>query len=120
MDISIRHDHRSKFQLHAEFLERDGHRGESLTWLDDGEGEFSTREEAGLFTVYGNQIWFGQYLQQVLLLQSFNDGADIEVGAGHEEIKEVGDRDRGGGTAGAGGAAAGAGGCRRPAHLDRA
>ena len=37
MNVPVGHDYRSELQLYAEFLERDGHRGEALAGLHDGE-----------------------------------------------------------------------------------
>ncbi len=76
MDVAVGHDHGGKFQLHSEFLERDGDRGKTLPGLDDGEGKFSAGQKAGFLAVYRDQIGLGQDLQQVLLLQGLDHRAN--------------------------------------------
>src|SRR5271165_4237611 len=62
MNIAVRHDHRGEVELHAKLFERDGHGGETLSRLHDGEGELTAGEETGLLAVDGDEIRLGQNL----------------------------------------------------------
>ena len=77
VNIAVRHDHRREFQFHPELAELNGHRGESLAWLDDWERKFASRQETRLFAVYRDQIRLGQNLQQVFLLEGLNHDAKV-------------------------------------------
>jgi len=58
--------------------------------LNDGEGKFSASQKTGFLAVHRDQVWLGQDLQQVLLLQSFDHRTDGNVGAGDKKIEKVG------------------------------
>src|SRR5215467_3192516 len=91
MDVAIRHDYGSEFQSHAEFLELNRDRGEALPGLYEGEGKFSAGQKARFFSVDGNQIWLGQNLQQVLLLERLDYRANRNIGSADEYIEKVAD-----------------------------
>ena len=81
VNVVVRHDHGSEFQLHAEFPELDGHSGKTLSRLNNGERELATGQETCFLAIDCDQVRFSQNLQQILLLQRFDDGADINVGS---------------------------------------
>ena len=91
VNVAVRHDHRSELELHAKFLERDGDGGESRAGLHDGEGKLTTGEEAGFLAVDRDQIGLGQNLQQILGLQRFDHGAEVNVGAEQEQVQNIAD-----------------------------
>ena len=95
MNVSARHDYGSEPQLHAEFLELDGDRVETLAGLNDGKGELPAGKKTGFFAVDRDQIRLGQNLEQVLGLERLNHGANIEISASDKDIQEIADVDGG-------------------------
>src|SRR5207302_67668 len=113
VNVSARHDYGSEPQLHAEFLELDGDRVETLAGLNDGKGELPAGKKTGFFAVDRDQIRLGQNLEQVLGLERLNHGANIEISASDKDIQEIADVDGGwcgGGCRGARTARGGSGG----------
>src|SRR6185437_1096523 len=122
MDVAIRHDHGCEFQFDTELTELDGDGGKALSRLNDGERKLTTGQEAGFFSVDGDQVWLGQNLQKIFLLQRLNHRSEIDVGAKQKQIQRLIEINSGiGAGAGAGaGSAAGAGVSRlKPAELPR-
>src|ERR1700730_10120077 len=100
MDIPVGHDHGSELQVHAEILERDRHRCEARARLHNRKGELAACQETGFLAIHRNQIGLGENLQQTLVLESFNDGAEVNVWTEKKKIEDV--VDGGGGRGGCG------------------
>src|SRR5262249_41850976 len=81
MDVVVRHDEGSEFQLHSKLSELNCHRSEALPRLNDGERKLAAREKTCFLAVDRDQVWLGENLQQVFLLQGLYDGTNRNVGA---------------------------------------
>src|ERR1700728_66600 len=99
VNISVGHDYGRELQAHSEVLERDGHSGKTRTRLHDGKRELTPGQKAGFLAVDGNQVGFGEDLQQILGFKSFNGGSEINIGPKEKKIEDIieGGRGRGGG-----------------------
>ena len=95
MYVAARHDNWSEFQADSEFPELNGYRVDTVARLHNGEGKFTSCQKACFFAIDRDQVGFSQDLQQILLLQCFNDRADVDVRASHKNIEKVADIYRG-------------------------
>src|SRR6185437_2150808 len=91
---------RSEIQLHAERFElhRD-HRGGCASGgrrRDRGIRERAAGEEARLFSIERDEVRLRQNLQQVILLQRLDGGADVQVRPEGEEVQQIRKVDAGG------------------------
>ena len=84
-------DHRIKGKSYAEFPKLNRDRPGVGSALQHRNGKFSADQKAGFFAVGGDQIGFGQNLEQVVLLKRFDERPQIQIGAKGENIESVGD-----------------------------
>src|SRR4029077_3191057 len=91
MNIAVRHDHRLEFELNPEFLELNSYRSEPLAGLHDGERKLAARQETGFLAVHGDEVWFGQDLEQVLGLQGANHRPEMDIRTEEEHVQNVTD-----------------------------
>src|SRR5882762_10125095 len=99
MNVPIGHDDRSELQTHAEVLKRDRNRRKPRPWLNDRKWELTSSEKAGFLAIHGNQIRFGENLQQIFALQGFDGSAKINVRTKEKKVQDIVDSScgRGGG-----------------------
>src|SRR5712692_408309 len=91
MNLSVHGQGGLEIQADAEFLERNGDSIEPLPGLNYRERKFSPCQEARLFVCFGQQVWFSQNLQQILLLQSLDHSSQVNIGPKEKDVKHVAD-----------------------------
>jgi len=87
MNVPIGLNHRSELETNAKTrgIESSPSKG-PVRWAVPPETGIRRREEAGLLTIHGNQIGFGQDLQQVLLLKALMTAPIFNIRSRNKEI----------------------------------
>jgi hypothetical protein len=89
VNVSIGHDHWREVEFDPELLERNRDRGESLAGLHDGERELPAGQKTGFLAIDGNEVGLRQNLEQVLGLQSFNHGPEVDIRLEQKKIQNI-------------------------------
>ena len=81
-------------QPDAELAELNRYRAGVAAALQDRDGELTADEEAGFFAVGGDQIRFGENLQDAFDLQCLDRRGKVEIGTEREYVERVGQSER--------------------------
>ncbi len=90
---SLADDGGREVQPDAELLELNRHSVAVAAALHHGVGILAAGQEAGFLAVFGNQVRFGQALEQPLVLQRLDDAADAVLRVEEEQIQQVAEDD---------------------------
>src|SRR5262249_28033643 len=84
---------RREVQLHAELLELNRHDGRDPAggWCgcDRRVRKLTSCKETRFHALGDNQVWLGQNLENVLLLQRLNGSADIQIRPEEKKIEQI-------------------------------
>ncbi len=90
MNVAVGLNYGSKFQAHTKFTKLNSDGGDAAcAGLHHGEGEFSSGEEAGFFAIDGDEIGLGENLQQVLRLERFDYGAEMNLRVKEKLVEDI-------------------------------
>src|SRR5208283_4635704 len=90
MNVAIGLDYGGELEAHTELAELNGDGCDAAgVLLRHGKRKFTSGEKTGFLAIDGNQIGFGQYLQETFLLEGLDHCAQMNLRVKEEQVQQV-------------------------------